>query len=260
MKRLEKTRRRISLLKAKKPEIVFMFDFDATLIRTLGPQSKLAARLISKHFKISPNEARKIYFLKKDIPFQNKLEDSFPGASKERIKICAKEYAEKKVKLLKKVGLFPDVHETLAKLKDHTIVASSGNDEDLVERVLKEKKISGFFTRVYGRSHGTKKEHIKKVREEFNPKLIVFTGDSQVDMKLADYDVLIVGRAGEKEDGLFTVDELLHSGADLATPNLKRLASPGRIRGTLLMRYAKELSKFGKKKAFTLFIKKRREK
>jgi FMN phosphatase YigB (HAD superfamily) len=249
-------RKKLSRLAARKPEIVFMFDFDATLADTLGPQSKMAGKLINKHFNLPMDQAKKIYFDKKDKPFENKLEEMFPNEPKEKIKACADEYFAQKGKLLDEVKLFPDTEKTLLKLKEHTRVVSSNNKEEVIRKVLRDRRVLDCFADVYGRETGKRKEHIEKVRKEFKPKLIVYVSDSALDMSLADYDVLMVGRAGDFDKGQTTVDRLVRGGADLATADMARITRPGIIRGMLLKRYAKELSRLGKKKAVTLFVKK----
>lgn len=91
------------------------------------------------------------------------------------------------------------------------------------------------------------REHIQKVSKEFEPKLILFAGDSKSDVKLKDYNVITAGRSGKPGAWMSSTRELLKSGADLATPNLARLADPGRPGGTLMLRHFRNLPKHVKK-------------
>lgn len=168
----------------KEKNFLILWDFDGTLIDTMGAHTKLAAELISKYFQISKKEAAKKYRETSGLPFEKQLELIFPTKEKEITK-CAKEYHQRK---LKEVYLnakpIKGAKRTLMMLKKLGAkqFVLSGTEEWLVKKWLKENKISGVG--VLGKEKGIKKEHIEILRKKFPERKFILVSDSLKDLLL----------------------------------------------------------------------------
>jgi len=250
LKETARNEKRPSHSRAEKPKIIFMFDFDGTLFKTMHLHAKLAAEVIHKHFGIPLEEAKRDYLSTSGISFPKQIEKLFPGKPKEKREACIREYKDRRIKeVFELAEPFPEIRETLDRLKEgYPLMVSSGNEGQLIHKFLGKSNLDGCFKRVYGSEAGLKEEHIKAVMNEFNPQLIVFVGDSPYDMQLSSEKVITVGKAGRPEEGMLSKEELIQEGADLATADLMQLAE-----GAKRLEQA-NLSSMDKKKVLAIFI------
>ena len=209
----------------EKSRIVFMFDFDGTLFKTMHLHANLASELMKKYFGMSREKAKKEYLASSGISFSKQLDKIFPNENPRKREACIKEYNERRIKEVFEVAeLFPEIRETLNQLKEQLLVVSSGNDERIINKLLKDKGINGYFQQVYGSQSGLKEKHIKTLMQEYHPTLIVFIGDSPYDMQLSRENIITVGKAGRPEESMLSKEELIRHGADIATKDLKTIA------------------------------------
>lgn len=209
---------------SEKPEIVFMFDFDGTILNTMHLHANLSSELMNKYFGMSIQEARKKYLDSSGMSFTKQMEKIFPNESPEKIAECIAEYKERRVKeVFDRAKPFPDIPETLSELKDQTLIVSSGNNEPVVDILLEREGFQKYFQRVYGPENGLKDEHIEKVLDEFSPNFILFFGDSPFDVQLSRENVITIGRSGDGY-GLLSEEELLRMGADVVARDFTGIA------------------------------------
>ena len=67
---------------------LLVFDLDGTLIDTMGDYADKAAALIRDHYGTPKDEARRRYFETSGVPFEQQLEQIFPGDDRRRHRHC----------------------------------------------------------------------------------------------------------------------------------------------------------------------------
>ena len=166
----------------------FLFDFDGTLVDTMGGYADIAATLISSRFSdISFDTARMLYLETSGIPFFQQLEIILPGhrGNGELAAVFEKE---------KQKGLFAADFSDDARLainelrkKGCLVGISSNNFQEMVDRFTADHKLE--FDTVMGFAPGFEKgkDHFDKFCRDFNllPDDVLFVGDSLKDAEKA---------------------------------------------------------------------------
>jgi phosphoglycolate phosphatase-like HAD superfamily hydrolase len=166
----------------------YIFDFDGTLVDTMGGFADIAGRVINKfHPAISFGEARRRYLETSGIPFFQQLEI-----------ICANDPTNpKKAEIFeeeKKTGFFgenfsQDVKKTVSSLRKEgkVVGVSSNNFQELVDRFVAKEDLK--FDLVLGFKKGFEKgkDHFQFFMKRYNldSDSIVFVGDSLKDAERA---------------------------------------------------------------------------
>lgn len=162
---------------------VVVFDFDGTIVDSMGAFAEIAGQVMPRHFPVDIDAAKRLYLETSGVPFFEQLEIIFPGNPANTI--ASKEFEETKLKGYFREPLFGDAEETIRHLKKNglKVIVSSNNFQHLVDRYVGETGIK--FDMVLGFKDGFSKgedhfAHIEKClgvkREE-----MVFVGDSLKD-------------------------------------------------------------------------------
>ncbi len=186
---------------------VIVFDFDGTLLDSMGDFGDMAASSMQEVFACDYDWAKQRYKETSGLPFPFQLEQIYPGDS--RNEQANKLFVAKKMEFYRSAPYFNDVWPALLELKKrgHTLVISSNNDQEIVDDKLKTDK--SFFDAVLGYSPGFLKgeDHFNWICRYFNCDLsdILFIGDSLHDAEMGDQNnVTFVARAGTFSKDDFT--------------------------------------------------------
>ena len=179
-----------------------IFDFDGTLIDTMGGFGVMASKVIHKHYGLPIEEAKRRYLLTSGVPFFQQLELMFPNDPKNDA--ATEEYECEKIKYLFSESIddillrfFKRFREKYSNMK---LVISSNNFQHLIDEFIKKNEIT-VFDLVLGYkpnfSKGT--DHFNYVKEYFGLKdsEIVFVGDSLLDARRAfDNNIAFIALVG----------------------------------------------------------------
>lgn len=176
-----------------------IFDFDGTLVNSMGDFGQVAADVIASHFDCDREWALKRYRETSGLPFSFQLESLFPQDKKNQNAVC--EFEETKRQKYAQCDFFPEVFDVLVALKrgGHALAISSNNDHKLLHEKLGSKR--EVFDIVLGYHPGFLKgpDHFRWVghalRLDFHQML--FVGDSIHDGLMAQKQgVAFVARLG----------------------------------------------------------------
>lgn len=166
----------------------FLFDFDGTLVDTMGGYADIAAKLISSRFPDIPfDKARMLYLETSGIPFFQQLEIILPGH--EANGELAAEFEKEKQQGLFAADFSDDARQTIEELRKKGCLAgiSSNNFQEMVDMFVADHEVE--FDTIMGFAPGFEKgkEHFDKFFNEFNllPGELVFVGDSLKDAEKA---------------------------------------------------------------------------
>lgn len=167
-----------------------IYDFDGTLVDTMGGFGEIASLLINKYYGIPIDKAKKKYFITSGIPFFQQLEKIFPN--NDMNSMVAEEYEEKKLDGFFSTHLPQKTINFLFHLKnkytDLKLVVSSNNFQNLVENFITKNNIHIFDLILgYKENFSKGKDHFNYVKKYFgfrNTELL-FIGDSLLDAKRA---------------------------------------------------------------------------
>jgi phosphoglycolate phosphatase len=193
---------------------ICVFDFDGTLVDSMGAFADIAADVMEKHYGLEFAPARVRYLETSGIPFFQQLEVIFPG--RENNPKLADEFESRKLEGFFAEQYFEDVHDTIEFLHGRGMLAvvSSNNFQYNVDDFMRRRPAA--FDHALGFKDGFAKgkdhfEHIMS-REEVTPSQMVFVGDSLKDGERAlGSDVAFIGRTGT-----FTREQFLEQYPDIA--------------------------------------------
>ena len=196
---------------------VCVFDFDGTLVDSMGAFADIAADVMEKHYGLEFATARRRYLETSGIPFFQQLEVIFPGRS-ENPKL-ADEFESRKLEGFFAEQYFSDVHETIDFLhvRGMLAVVSSNNFQYNVDDFM-DRRPAAFDHRLGFKDGFAKgKDHFNYImsKENVTPGQMVFVGDSLKDGERAHgSDVAFIGRTGT-----FTRAQFLEQFPDIAVIN-----------------------------------------
>lgn len=184
----------------------FLFDFDGTLIDTMGGFADIAGRIINEfHPEISFNEARSKYLITSGAPFFQQLEIILPKNKTNPEK--AKKFEEEKQEGFFSQNFSDDVKYTITELRKRGDIAgvSSNNYQELIDKFVEREGL--VFDVVLGFNNGFQKgkDHFDFVMKKYslNPDQLTFVGDSLKDAEKAIINgIKFIGKCGtfKKED------------------------------------------------------------
>lgn len=164
-----------------------LFDFDGTLIDTMGGFADVAGRLIERYHGWSFEEAREAYLRTSGIPFFQQLQILFPG--RERNPGIAESFEYQKLKCYEGLGLDPDASITMNGLRERGIasVVSSNNYGAVVNGFLAKQDVTFDLVLGYQDNFGKGEEHFAFAAQRLQvPRsALLFVGDSVKDAEIA---------------------------------------------------------------------------
>ena len=185
-----------------------MFDFDGTLVDTMGGFADIAADVLEKNYNIPRAEGRRQYLQTSGIPFFQQLEIIRPGGAKNRD--CAEEFESRKLQGFFDSAPPPTTVSGLEMLHDSGIglVVSSNNFQYNVDDYLEKYTLPLDLALGFDQNGMEKgRPHFLKTQEHFGigPGEMLFCGDSLKDGERAiSCGVEFVGKTGT-----FTRDQFL---------------------------------------------------
>lgn len=190
--------------KTKKKAVV-VFDFDGTIVDSMGKFAEIASFVMPRHYGVDGKEAKRLYLTTSGIPFFQQLQTIFPGnpANPE----AADEFETIKKKSYFTQRVFEDVADTIEKLKEKNIkvVVSSNNFQELVDGFVEKTGLKFDMVLGYKDNFAKGADHFRHIMKETgcSSDEIVFVGDSLKDAERADaFGVKFVGK-----EGIFTEDQ-----------------------------------------------------
>ncbi|MBI1909095.1 MAG: HAD family hydrolase [Deltaproteobacteria bacterium] len=183
----------------KTKKTVCVFDFDGTLVDSMGDFAELAGRLISGTYGLSLDEGKEAYIRTSGLPFLDQLEMVFPGDP--RNGETARAFEEEKKKEYFSKNLFDQVPETLSYLREKgmRVAISSSNHQELVEEFLSKKGIRFDLVLGWRPNFSKGKEHFEHIQKYLKTSSdgILFIGDSLKDAeRAAHHQVDFIGKTG----------------------------------------------------------------
>jgi len=177
-----------------------IFDFDGTLVDTMGGFADIAADVIERHYGIDFEQGRLKYLETSGIPFFFFFEIICPNGEKNNV--CVDEFESRKLE-----GFFDSAptDETIAGLTmlrraDLRLIVSSNNFQENVDSYLKKYPLPLDLALGFD-NHGLEKgrPHFEKAQELFGmkPDQTLFCGDSLEDgIRAKDCGLFFVGMLG----------------------------------------------------------------
>lgn len=177
----------------------WVFDFDGTLLDSMGSFQELAGRVIHETYGIARAKSEELYRATTGLPFCEQLEVLFPRhSSNER---AAQTFETLKLDSFHRAMPFPEVIDTLLALqrRDIFIAISSNNSQDNVERMVAELGIPADCLCGWENGHGKGDVHFDRIEVASGQgrDCMLFVGDSLHDAQLAsDHNIAFAGRTG----------------------------------------------------------------
>lgn len=166
---------------------VLFFDFDGTLVDTMGAFADLAGTLLSRYFGGTVEEGRKAYLTTSGIPFFQQLAVLHPASPlNDRV---AEEFERDKLVAYESKGLFEDVGPAVEAFRSLGIrtVVSSNNFTPIVEKFLESQSVRFDLVLGYGKGMCKGEPHFAHVEKLWGVprQQMCFVGDSVRDGELA---------------------------------------------------------------------------
>lgn len=160
---------------------IIVFDFDGTLVDSMGHLAAIASEVMSAHFEVSPQEAKKLYQQTSGLPFFQQLGVLYPD-QQETNTLAAADFERKKRENYFKETSFPDTMETILYLKEkgYTVIISSNSAQELVDRFVAQLNIPCDLALGYKENFSKGLKHFLYIMERWggSPTEMVFVGDS----------------------------------------------------------------------------------
>jgi phosphoglycolate phosphatase-like HAD superfamily hydrolase len=200
----------------------FLFDFDGTLVDTMGGYADIAGRLIHGAFPdISFERGRELYIRTSGIPFVQQIELIRPGDGANAGVVAA--FEEQKIEGFFASHVEDRVRSALETLRSrgHLVGVSSGNFPELIGRYIDREKLGFDIVMGYDHDAGFEKgkPHFDFFLDRFGleKKDLTFVGDSLKDAdKGYGYGIQFIGVRGlfthedfdREHPGIITVGDI----------------------------------------------------
>lgn len=178
---------------------ILIFDFDGTLVNSMGHLANIAADVISRRFSITREKAKKQYIKTSGLPFCKQIPLLYPDYPQNHEAI--EEFEELKVKQYFNEPLFDDTLETIKYLKEqgYLLVISSNSKQELIDIFVKKKNLVLDLVLGWRPNFEKGTDHFQFIQKETQccPEEMLFIGDSLKDAERAsDYNIDFMGKTG----------------------------------------------------------------
>lgn len=178
---------------------VLIFDFDGTIVDSMGTFAQIASKVMPKYYTIDSATAHRLYLTTSGIPFFEQLETIFPGHHQNPKAANEYETIKKESYFTKKI--FTDVPETIKTLRENNIkvIVSSNNFQELVNEFVNRTKISFDMVLGYRTNFAKGTDHFNYIIKQLGctREEMIFVGDSLKDAERArDCGIDFIGREG----------------------------------------------------------------
>ncbi len=165
-----------------------IFDLDGTLVDSMELYAEKAADLISCHYGVDRDEAKRVYLQTSGIPFIDQLEILFPGNPVNRK--VAEIFERWKGSLVRDLKMDPEGADVIRTIKSRNITTavSSNNLQRYVEEIVKSAGVEPDFILGWDGENFKKGEpHIRFLEERTHipRENFLMVGDSPNDLKIA---------------------------------------------------------------------------
>jgi len=179
-----------------------LFDFDGTIVDSMGFLENNAVDLLTTHYDFSASEARRLYRETTGLPFVQQIEIISPNTPDLNKKVTDL-FEKMKIDRIFEQKLFPESFQILKELKTrgYRIGISSGTFEHIVTDYFSKYEIT-FVDDVLGyrdRNFEKGRPHFNHIISKYNlnSKNIVFIGDSLNDAKRAkENNIFFIAKMG----------------------------------------------------------------
>jgi phosphoglycolate phosphatase-like HAD superfamily hydrolase len=186
------------LLENKK---VIVFDFDGTLVDTMGVYSKLVEEILLDYPDLDLKSELRKFIETSGLPFSTQLELMFPDTPKSFKEEVASAFEKQKAIVVKELELEDSVRAALVRLKERglKLALSSSTHQELVESALFKYGLFDLILGYRNLDFGKGKAHFDEILDNFGvgKNDLIFVGDSLKDYEIAnEYGVDFVGKIG----------------------------------------------------------------
>ena len=197
----------MTIIKSYSDIKICLFDFDGTVIDSMGAFADLAGSIIEREYGTPFNEARASYLETSGIPFFQQLEVLFPGRPQNPL--LSSEFEERKQESFFSESFSDDTKQAMSGLKagGFLIGISSNNFQHLLDDFVSRDSISFDYLLGYRDAFAKGREHFTYIETELNlsPHEILFVGDSIKDAeKAAQHGTQFIGKLGTFTNRQFT--------------------------------------------------------
>ena len=160
---------------------IIVFDFDGTLIDSMGFLTELAAETLTKFYGVSTTEGRRLYTETSGLPFCEQVAVLFPR-QEEKNRGAADYFETKKRESYFEKRPFTDMASTLQFLKEKklTRIISSNSDDRLVQAFVEKLKIDCDAAFGFKPKFDKGKPHFDYILKKWKAQAtqVLFVGDS----------------------------------------------------------------------------------
>ncbi len=186
---------------------VWVFDFDGTLVDSMGTLTKLGGQVLAQFYGVTPTKGEALYRGTSGLPFAQQVEKLFPAHANNAAAVETFEGFKHDYHAWAQP--FPDSLDTLVTLKRRGafLAISSNNFETIVARTVAALCLPVDLVCGWHDGHGKGAAHFDRIRhaaECTNPDMI-FVGDSLHDGVIAaEHAIHFAGRSGTFTADAFT--------------------------------------------------------
>ena len=163
---------------------IIVFDFDGTLVNSMGNLANIAAKVMACHFGIAPEEAKRLYQMTSGLPFSQQLETLYPKQKGKNSK-ASEDFERLKRESYFEEASFPDTMETMRYLKSKglKVIISSNSAQELLDRFVAQLDIPCDLVLGHKDHFCKGLPHFLYIMEHLGvgPTNIIFIGDSLKD-------------------------------------------------------------------------------